>query len=158
MGVGGGRGPPRAHARRGGGARWGDATARARLGADILRIAPPGIPRCPGSDSSSPRAAAPKGGGGTRRGKVRPGTGSSHPQPRSSRSALVRVVPHPAGFCLCLHSLWGRLSVPLTRCLPGTPAVPPPRHPYFLDEDTTCGLFSISSSTVGGLLPTPPPQ
>lgn len=93
------------------------------LGADIPRIAPPGIPRCPGSDSSSPRAAAPKGGGGTRRGKVRPGTGSSHPQPRCSR---------PAGFCLCLHSLCGRLSLPLTRVSAWYPSGSPFQTPLLL--------------------------
>lgn len=106
------------------------------LGADILRIAPPGLPRCPGSDSSWQRAAsrrrarppaspaAARSGGEWGRGKEgAPRTGAPVtlgldrpcPAPRSwNRSPLL---PYPLD---CLSA----------QPPPGTPAVPPPKHPY----------------------------
>lgn len=112
----------------------------ARLRAYILRIAPSGLPRCPGSDSSwqrqASRATRPParspGGRRIRRGRDAaregaPGTGFFPPRLRSSRSALGHIVPHPAGFCLCLDSLCGYLTLPsLSLSLPGTPAAPLP--------------------------------
>lgn len=97
-----GRGP--AHAPRGG------CTAREvpppALGADILRIAPPGLPRCPGSDSSWQRtargdaparpAAAKTRGGGVGRGRGLPSLGQCSAAASLGPQPPVHVAPHAA--------------------------------------------------------------
>lgn len=141
-GGGTGRGLPGAHAplggggggggRGGGGAGRESATTRAPRGHSSHCSAR--APAVSGSDSSWPCAAseqrarppggAQTGGGGSARAEGAPGTRSSHPRPRASPCAPVRVVPHPADFGLCSDCLCGCLSraLPLT----GTTAVPAP--------------------------------
>lgn len=132
-----------------------------RLRADILRIAPPGLPRCPGSDSSwqrpssratrspaCPPARRPPAWEGAGRGAGRCAWDRTHP----TSVSVLPVSPCASGpsprrlLSLLRLPLWLSDSAPLrlSRCLSAWyPGVPRLEHPYsFLRLGHTWPLIS----------------